>query len=108
MAEVKRQAVVGKREGKLELAQVIAWLVAEGMLRAEDAATIRPVRADKDSADGHPLAVISARGLSSAKPPHKALSMDALAMWIAQRAGLPFHRIDPLKVDVTAVTGVMS
>src|SRR5690606_13888047 len=36
------------------------------------------------------------------------LTLDFLCEWLAGKVGLPFFTIDPLKVDVTAVTSVMS
>jgi len=36
------------------------------------------------------------------------LTLDVLTDWFARRVGLPYLRIDPLKVDVTQVTDVMS
>ncbi|WP_204317719.1 hypothetical protein, partial [Escherichia coli] len=38
----------------------------------------------------------------------KPLDVDALSEWLAVRAGLPYLRIDPLKVDVGRVADVMS
>jgi general secretion pathway protein E len=38
----------------------------------------------------------------------QALDVEALTEWLARRAGLPYLRIDPLKVDVGRVADVMS
>ena len=37
-----------------------------------------------------------------------ALDTEALTEWLAARSGLPYLRIDPLKVDVGRVADVMS
>jgi general secretion pathway protein E len=36
------------------------------------------------------------------------LDIEALTQWLAQRAGLEYLRIDPLKVDVAKVADAMS
>ncbi len=94
-------------DAPLTLPQVLGWLVDDGLLRAEDAATVQPSGRTRETFDRHPLAVIAARGLASAKPPHKTLTLESLTQWLAGRADLPYHRIDPLKIDVAAVTAVM-
>src|SRR2546422_240944 len=103
MAEVKRQPAT-KNEQHLDLSGVVSILLADGLLRPDDPPTIRASKPQKDEAENHPLAIIAKRGLSSARPPHKALTLEALTVWLAERTRLPYLRIDPLKVDVTAVT----
>ncbi|HEY5896348.1 MAG TPA: GspE/PulE family protein, partial [Burkholderiales bacterium] len=41
-------------------------------------------------------------------PPKKLLSLELLAEWLAKRVGLEYLHIDPLKIDFSAVTDVMS
>jgi general secretion pathway protein E len=92
----------------LALGQVLDDLVADGLLDAERGATLKTVVRPMDRARQHPLSIIAERKLPGAKPPHQTLSLDALMVWLADRAGLPYYRIDPLKIDVAAVTSVMS
>lgn len=107
MTEARRQPS-HRKEHRLGLTDVAAWLVTDGLLRDEDAAAMRPGAVGKDAADSHPLALIAARGLASAKPPHRTLTVETLTAWLAHRVELPYQRIDPLKIDMTAITGVMS
>lgn len=107
MTEAKRHAV-HRKEQRLGMGDVTAWLVADGLLRSEDAATLRPGSSSKDAAENHPLSLVAARGLASAKPPHRTLTLETLSSWLATRVELPYLRIDPLKIDMTAVTSVMS
>jgi general secretion pathway protein E len=44
----------------------------------------------------------------SLKPPQPELSAEALSEWLARRLRLPYFHIDPLKIDLKAVTQVMS
>ncbi|MBX9795242.1 MAG: GspE/PulE family protein, partial [Burkholderiaceae bacterium] len=60
----------------------------------------------------HPLVRLGAAGLTR-KGGHgtgsgKPLDIEALTEWLAGRCGLPYLRIDPLKVDVGRVADVMS
>ena len=51
---------------------------------------------------------ISKAGLSRATPPHEPVAIEFLVAWLARKCGLDYLRIDPLKVDVRAVTGLVS
>ena len=42
------------------------------------------------------------------KPPHKLLSLDVLTDWLAAFAGLEYVHIDPLRIDFSTVTDVVS
>ena len=42
------------------------------------------------------------------KPPHKPLALEPLTEWLAKRVGMEYLHIDPLKIDFSAVTEVMS
>ena len=108
MAEPKRQTAQSPTNRKLEFSEVVGWLKNDGMLAAEDAATLHPGSARSDVAERHPLSVIAARGLSSAKPPHKMLALEPLTTWLAERCEMTYFRIDPLKIELAAVTTVMS
>jgi general secretion pathway protein E len=108
MAETKRQIPPAPLNRKLEFAEVVEWLTSDGMLAAEDAANLHPGSSRGDIAERHPLSVIASRGLSSAKPPHKMLALEPLTVWLADRCEMPYFRIDPLKIDMTSVTTVMS
>jgi general secretion pathway protein E len=52
--------------------------------------------------------VIAEQKWKSAAAPHKLLTLDSLAEWLARKAGLDYRHIDPLKINFHAVTEVMS
>ena len=94
----------------LDLQIIFTWLLADGMV--EKAA----VKGHYTQAQGimrntpgamHPLSAVAHCKLISAKS-GKLLTLDVLTEWLAQRAKLPFYRIDPLKIDFTKVADVMS
>lgn len=93
---------------RLELGEVIDQLVADGVLAKADAARIPRLPPAKDKPEIHPLKVIADRRLNHAAPPHTPLTIEVLTAWLAKSADLPYQRIDPLKIDVQSVTGVMS
>lgn len=56
----------------------------------------------------HPLVIVANQSLTSAKYSNKLLTLETLTSWLAQKTGIPYKRIDPLKMDVDAITGIMS
>ena len=95
------------RAGRLTLAEVLDWLVEDRMIAAADADTLKKERRYYRGAS-HPLVVIADQQWKSAQPPHRPLALEALTEWLARRSGLEYLHIDPLKVDFSAVTEVMS
>ncbi|MGD9952778.1 MAG: GspE/PulE family protein [Burkholderiales bacterium] len=92
---------------RLTLAEVLDWLVEDGLLASEPAEQLKKERRYWRGAQ-HPLAMVAAEKWKDARPPHKPLTLEALAEWLAQRSGLEYLHIDPLKIDFSAVTEVMS
>jgi general secretion pathway protein E len=95
----------------LDLQTLFSWLLADGIV---EKSTVKPHYAQAQgilkSAAGsmHPLTAIAQCKIVSAKAPHKLLTLDLLSEWCAGKVGLPFLRIDPLKIDFTKVADVMS
>ncbi|HEX8885003.1 MAG TPA: GspE/PulE family protein [Noviherbaspirillum sp.] len=95
----------------LDLHQIFTWLVTDRIvLQADARAAYNQAQAlQKASAMAmHPLVAVAQVKLQSAQPPHRLLTLDWLTEWLAARTGLPFYRIDPLKIDFTRVADVMS
>lgn len=55
----------------------------------------------------HPLQVIAGFSLTDKKTAQP-LNLERLNRWLADKAGVPYIRIDPLKTDVPTVTALMS
>jgi hypothetical protein len=101
------QAWRARAEHRLTLVEMVDWLVLDGLVATETADQLKKDRRYyKGSA--HPLVIIADQKWKSAKPPHRALSLEALTEWMAQRVGIEYVHIDPLKIDFSAVTEVMS
>jgi general secretion pathway protein E len=94
----------------LDLQVIFTWLLADGMVeKAEVKAHYAQAQGILRNTPGamHPLSAVAHCKLVSAKT-GKLLTLDVLTEWLAQRAKLPFYRIDPLKIDFTKVADVMS
>jgi len=95
----------------LDLQTIFSWLLADGIV---EKSTVKPHFAQaqgilKNAAGSmHPLTAIAQCKIVSAKAPHQLLTLDVLSEWCAGKVGLPFFRIDPLKIDFTKVADVMS
>jgi general secretion pathway protein E len=94
-------------EHKLDLDEVLSWLEADGMVTSRDVEELRHARGGRTSAR-HPLIVIAERKWRRALPPHGVLHLEALTEWLAEHVGLPYQHIDPLKVDFSSVSDVVS
>lgn len=97
------------RRGRLELDEVLAALMVDGLLSAEDAKRVRGSdRSGKSSLDLHPLVLIGNAKIPNRSEPGKPLSIESLTVWLAEKAALPYLRIDPMKIDAGAVTQAVS
>ena len=94
-------------EHRLSVAELLGFMVADGLIERKDAdALIAESRLRRQVV--HPLVVIADQKWKSLLPPHRPLLLDDLGEWFAARIGLEYYHIDPLKIDFTAVTDVMS
>ncbi|RZJ83651.1 MAG: type II/IV secretion system protein, partial [Massilia sp.] len=95
----------------LDLQSIFSWLLADGIVTKETVkAQFAHAQGILKNAAGsmHPLTAVAQCKLVSSLPPHRMLTLDALTEWCASKVGLPFIRIDPLKIDFTKVADVMS
>jgi len=95
------------REHKLTLPEVLGTLVDDGLVgQAEADALIAERRLNRT--DAHPLVAVASQNWKSLLSPHKPLHLEALTEWLAGHTGLEYFHIDPLKIDFSAVTDIMS
>ena len=95
----------------LDLQTIFSWLLADGIVeKANVKASFTQAQGILKNAVGsmHPLSSIAQCKLISAQPPHRLLTLDLLSEYTASKVGVPFVRIDPLKIDFTKVADVMS
>ncbi|RRV31774.1 type II/IV secretion system protein [Stutzerimonas stutzeri] len=92
----------------LDLADLLRELVAQGRVAQDSAEQCLTVRRSALANQQHPLEFLAAQQLDDLQRPGKKLDLETLTVWLAERAGQPYLRIDPLKIDVAAITPLMS
>jgi general secretion pathway protein E len=96
-----------KAERRVTVPETLSALVQDGLISQEDAdKTLKAWRTS--GGHEHPLLVISRAGIKALKPPLRALDIERLTEWMARRVEMEYFHIDPLKIDMRAVTEVMS
>ncbi|MDP2195289.1 MAG: GspE/PulE family protein, partial [Rhodocyclaceae bacterium] len=97
----------GAPEHRLTLPELIDALIASGRVPRAEAEAFRQERRYYRG-ERHPLSVIAEQRWKSPEPPHRVLDIESLTEWLAAWSELDYYHIDPLKVNLTAVTDVMS
>ncbi|MCP9340138.1 GspE/PulE family protein [Stutzerimonas xanthomarina] len=92
----------------LDLNDLLRDLVAQGRLLQETAEQCMTLRRSAANSQQHPLEFLGAQQLDDLARPGKKLDLETLTVWLAEQAGQPYLRIDPLKINVAAVTPLMS
>ena len=95
--------------GALEWRLLLKWARRDGLISDSDARETDK-RFHGAVSRQNPLVRIANLGLAKANDPGRGRTLDieALTEWLAGRVGLPYLRIDPLKVDVGRVAEIMS
>jgi general secretion pathway protein E len=93
---------------KLDIDQIILWLQADGILSDADIEKCRQLAAGNISRGKHPLKVIAEAGVQDKTQLGKLLTLENLTAWLADKVGMPYYYIDPLKIDIPTVTALYS
>jgi general secretion pathway protein E len=102
---VAGDASLKKSGRRLRLEEILTLLQADGLVPAAEAEAL--MRSPSKRMD-HPLEVIAEKNWYAATGPRKPLTLDFLVEWLAGKLGIPFLHVDPLKIDLTAVTQTMT
>ena len=97
-----------KPDISLNLRTLLNDLVADGRLSVEDADLLSLKTRTKDQLNWHPLELIGEDAVADQKNSGSSLDLEALTLWLCEKSGQPYKRIDPLKIDSQIVTKVMS
>ena len=92
--------------GPLDWRILVGWLREDGVISADEAARTVARCASAHSSQ-HPLVRLAVVGMVR-KSDAQVMDVEILTQWLAERSGLEYFRIDPLKVDVGKVGDVMS
>ncbi len=93
------------QDRRLRLDDILKLMIADGLVATSDAEVLAKGRTHRFE---HPLEAIADRGWKSTKAPHRMMTLEWLVEWLAGKLGTPYFHIDPLKIDLGAVTGTMS
>ncbi|MEO7402070.1 MAG: GspE/PulE family protein, partial [Burkholderiales bacterium] len=109
--QVTRSAAASA-DRRLTLQEVAHALAADGLVASD---LVEPLLANRrlHKTGVHPLVTLAnekwrAEVVKSHPLSGKPLTLDALTEWYAGKAGLSYYHVDPLKVNITAVTDVVS
>ncbi len=83
-------------------------LVGDALISPEEAKRVYTNSRMKADSNKHPLVIIAELQPTDARSPGKILLLEHLVAWLAKRIGMPYERIDPLKVDVRKVAHLIS
>ena len=98
------------KSGWLNVTQLVTELARRGLIEKSEAIDLNMLYKARgnEELDIHPIVWLSGKHLKSSKPPHEELTVERLSRFLADISSLSYLRIDPLKIDVDSVTGVMS
>ena len=92
----------------LDLGEILLELVNQSRLSQDTAEHVLAIRRSAVNNQQHPLEFLAAQKLDDRANPGRKLDLETLTQWLAKYAGQPYLHIDPLKIDVAAVTPLMS
>ena len=96
------------QDRQLDLSEILRELVSQSRVPQETAEHVLAIRRSAVNNQQHPLEFLAAQKLDDCARPGRKLDLESLTQWLADYAGQPYMRIDPLKIDVAAVTPLMS
>ena len=92
----------------IDLRWVLDELRKDVRLSERDYNFIAGGRREKEELQWSPLQLVAKHDVRDQQDEVATLTLDRLSSWLAKKAKQPYFIIDPLKVDVPSVTGVMS
>ena len=91
----------------LDLTHILPLLLTQGRVHPACAEQAMIHSGEAPHVRTHPLVFLAGQQLKDPSRPGKTLDIETLTAWLAHQCHLPYLRIDPLKIDVTTVTGLM-
>lgn len=95
-----------REQNLLTLDQALEMLAAQDALNRNQIEQVRNSTAADD--DRHPFIRIADLGLRSSTVPPEPLTLEAITRISAESCGMAYYRVDPLKLDVEAITSLVS
>lgn len=101
-------SVLSSQTGPLDSGVLLRGLVEAGLISPERAKRVSLSPPRRGERLQHPVNFLASQQIANARRPDTSLSIDGILEWLGEECGMACMRIDPLKVDVPAVTEVMS
>ncbi|MEX0617859.1 MAG: GspE/PulE family protein [Pseudohongiellaceae bacterium] len=92
----------------VDLKQFLAGLLASGRIGDDDFDHALKNRGTGTNPGKHVLHYVADLNLTDRLSPKRSLDIETLTMSLSEQCNQPYYRIDPLKIDVPAITQVMS
>jgi len=93
---------------KLSLDYMLKQLQQDGVIEAKQLRQLEKLLDEKEVLAVHPLVIIAEQGWQSATKPSYPLTLEELTRWLAKKTGQEYFRIDPLKMDFSKITNIVS
>src|SRR5437764_11801729 len=100
-----RQRIAHTSDRRLRIEDILKLMVADGLVGAVEADRLARSRTQRFD---HPLELIADQKWRSPNPPRALMTLEWLVEWLAGKLGATYHHIDPLNIDLVAVTSTMS
>lgn len=104
---MSKAATIANPTGRLSLGDVLRMLVNDGIVDKTQAEKLYKDR-KLDTSKLHPLVVIGEQKWNHLSAPEKAITVEGLSRWLAEKVSLDFYHIDPLKLDFGAAAQLVS
>ena len=105
---MQQQEITASGNEKLTLDYVLKLLLQDGLISEQQLAQFRSSYNPDDNEQTHPLITLSNENWKSSGERSYPLTLEKLTEWLAEKTKIPYVRIDPLKIDVNKVTGLVS
>jgi len=92
----------------LDLPIILDALVEDGYISQRQAEDVLIAPRTKRELNMHPLEIVAFREFENRRHAGHNLNLETLTLWLCERGHQDYERIDPLKINVNAVTEVMS
>ena len=96
-----------KNKNKMNLGEFLRMLVNAGKIEKETAEKLYKDR-KLDSSNLHPIIIAGEQKWKDLQSPHKLMNADFLSRWLAVESDHEFFHIDPLKLDFTSASKMVS
>lgn len=93
---------------RIDVRWVLDGLLEDARISERDVNFVSGQRREKAELNWNPVQFVAKFNLEDQHDESKRLDLDNLTEWLSKRANQSTYHIDPLKVDVTATTSVMS